>query len=278
MTLLASSGLHDGAVPLADRGLAYGDGLFETMAVLDGRIRLLPFHLQRLESGLRRLGIHGLAFGEVADSLRDAAVRSRAVPGCSAACIMKFVVTRGDGPRGYAPPRLGEPRWWLQAFPWLPPTAERLPAKVVVSGVRLGHQPLLAGLKHLNRLEQVLARQQVPPAEADELLLFDTEGRLVCATAANVFIVRGDRLCTPRLERCGVAGVARAALLAASANGALDCAVEEGELGRAELDTADEVFLTSALRGVWPVKEIDGRPLPGGEVVRRLEGWWSTVR
>lgn len=278
MTLLASSRLQGGEVPLADRGLAYGDGLFETMAVKDGTVRLLAGHLQRLELGLHRLGIRGLSVSELDLALRDAARRAMSLEGCRGSAVLKLVVTRGDGPRGYAPPVLPQPRWWVQAFPWAPPAADRPPARVVVSAIRLGHQPLLAGVKHLNRLEQVLARQQVPDAEADEVLLLDTAGSLVCATAANVFLLHGDRLRTPRLERCGVAGVARAALLSATRTGELPWQSEEAELTRADLDTADEVFLTSSLRGIWPVSCVDGRTLPQGEVTRRLAHWWSNLR
>ena len=199
MTLLAASGLAQSAVPLPDRGLTYGDGLFETMAVLEGRIRLLPRHLQRLAEGLRRLGIDGLDLVQLEAALFEAAAHSRTLDGCAASAALKCTVTRGDGPRGYAPPRPAHPRWWIQAFPWTPPASHRAAARVVCSAVRLGHQPLLAGLKHLNRLEQVLARQQVSPTNADELLMFDTDGRLVCASAANVFLALDGRLLTPRL-------------------------------------------------------------------------------
>jgi 4-amino-4-deoxychorismate lyase len=163
----------------------------------------------------------------------------------------------------------------VQQFPWTPPSELPAGAHVVVSSVRLGEQPLLAGLKHLNRLEQVLARAENPASRADEALMLDGAGRLVCATAANIFMVREGKLFTPRLERCGVAGVVRGALLAAASDGALPWPAVETDLTPAALLGAEEVFLTSALRGVWSVAAVDGTPMPSGEVAQACFDYWS---
>lgn len=258
-----------GGVPVTDRGLAYGDGLFETLAVVDRAPKLLEWHLARLQRGLERLRFTGVSLLDIADGIRAAAATG------SGAAALKLMVTRGDGPRGYAPPPNPSPRWWLQEFAWVPPRLGGAGARVAVSGVRLGEQPLLAGLKHLNRLEQVLARAECPPAMCDEALLLDTAGRVVCATAANVFVVRHGEVCTPKIDRCGVAGVVRGALLAGAASGALPWSVREADLSLGELRDADEVFLTSALRGVWPVALLDGRSLPVGPVAQACFHYWE---
>lgn len=278
MTLLALSAGLTSQVPLADRGFAYGDGLFETMAVREGQIRLLDGHLRRLQEGLERLAIGGLSAAELAGPLSAAAQASRRLPACEAGAVLKLVVTRGEGPRGYAPPPTAVPHWWIQAFPWVPPPENPLPARVRTSTVRLAPQPLLAGLKHLNRLEQVLARQQDPAPQADEILMLDHDGYLTCAGAANVFLVHRGELVTPLLDRCGVAGVVRQALLDASAAGGIPWRATVRRIVPAELADAEEMFLTSALRGVWAVGAVDGDPFPTGSVAAGLTRWWRELR
>ena len=260
-----------GAVPVTDRGLAYGDGLFETIAVVNGVPKLLHGHLARLQQGLERLRVTGVALPAIASAIGEAAA---AVGGEGA---LKLMLTRGDAPRGYAPPENANPRWWLQAFPWTCPTEPAAGARVAVSTVRLGEQPLLAGLKHLNRLEQVLARAEYPPAVADEALMLDGAGRVVCATAANVFAVKKGQVFTPDLTRCGVAGVVRSALLTAGGTQALPWAFTTTDLTLDWLLAADEVFLTSALRGVWPVAMLSGQTLPTGPVTQACFRFWSSL-
>ncbi len=261
----------NGDVPVTDRGLAYGDGLFETIAVVDGKPKLLAAHLARLQRGAERLVIAGLDFNaiETAVGAASAAFSSHGA--------VKLMVTRGDGPRGYTPPVAQNPRWWLQSFAWTPPTALPTGAHVAISSVRLGEQPLLAGLKHLNRLEQVLARAEYPASRADEALMLDSAGRLVCATSANIFVVREGKLFTPRLDRCGVAGVVRGALLAGASRGDLPWSITETELTPASLVGAEEVFLTSALRGVWAVAAVEGTPVPSGQVAKACFDYWSAL-
>ncbi len=261
----------NGDVPVTDRGLAYGDGLFETIAVVDGKPKLLAAHLARLQRGAERLVIAGLDFNaiETAVGAASAAFSSHGA--------VKLMVTRGDGPRGYTPPVAQNPRWWLQSFAWTPPTALPTGAHVAISSVRLGEQPLLAGLKHLNRLEQVLARAEYPASRADEALMLDSAGRLVCATSANIIVVREGKLFTPRLDRCGVAGVVRGALLAGASRGDLPWSITETELTPASLVGAEEVFLTSALRGVWAVAAVEGTPVPSGQVAKACFDYWSAL-
>lgn len=261
----------NGDVPVTDRGLAYGDGLFETIAVVDGKPKLLAAHLARLQRGAERLVIAGLDFNaiETAVGAASAAFSSHGA--------VKLMVTRGDGPRGYTPPVAQNPRWWLQSFAWTPPTALPTGAHVAISSVRLGEQPLLAGLKHLNRLEQVLARAENPASRADEALMLDSAGRLVCATSANIFVVREGKLFTPRLDRCGVAGVVRGALLAGASRGDLPWSITETELTPASLVGAEEVFLTSALRGVWAVASVEGTSVPSGQVAKACFDYWSAL-
>lgn len=250
-----------------DRGLEFGDGLFETIAVVAARPRLLDRHLARLADGCARLGIEAPAREALAAELGAAA----RLPGTG---LLKLIVTRGAGGTGYAADAATRPRRWLAARP-----ARVRPMAFAQDGVavrllatRLAEQPLLAGLKHLNRLEQVLARRELDAGPAvQEGLMLDVRGRLVCGTMTNVFAVIDNRLVTPSLERAGVAGVMRAALLAKWHAAAT--AVEVRDVAPAELDRASELFLSNALIGVWPVAALGPRRLAPGPYARQAQAW-----
>jgi 4-amino-4-deoxychorismate lyase len=258
-------GRPGGEVSALERGLHYGDGLFETIACVGGVPRLLPLHLKRLTHGCRRLALRApdLAAleGEIASLARGG---ERAV--------LKLIVTRGTAQaRGYA--ASGEERGTrlLLRYPW-PKEDARLTSegvRVRFGELRLGENPALAGLKTLNRLEQVLARFEWSTPAIAESLLFSSSGDLVSGTASNVFLVRAGALATPRLDRCGVAGVMREAVGLAARRARI--ALAKCALARADLETADEIFLTNALIGVRPVRELAGRTLAVGPVTRRLQ-------
>ncbi len=248
-----------------DRGLEFGDGLFETIALLDGRARLLERHLARLAAGARRLSITPPPASIVAAEV----ARAAATPGAG---LVKLILTRGDGGLGYAP-AAGEAHRHLLALPARPrPPAwgeEGVLARLCTT--RLAEQPLLAGLKHLNRLEQVLARGEwTDPAIAEGLML-DVQGRLICGTMTNVFMVLGEELVTPALNRAGVRGVMRGALIEAFR--AEGVRVTERDVDPAELALAREVFLTNALIGAWPVRALAALAWPAGPFARRAQAW-----
>ncbi|GAB1407952.1 aminodeoxychorismate lyase [Thermomonas brevis] len=230
-------------VSAANRSLHYGDGLFETMRVQDGGVPLLKRHLSRLRDGARRLGI-------VAPGADVLAARIDAhIAGCEGG-VLKLLLARGEGGRGYAPMADALPFWMLSLHP-LP----QLPAgglRLGWCGIRVAIQPALAGIKHCNRLEQVLARAEVEAASHDEGLLQDVDGRVVSATSANLLLLRGGRWTTPPVERCGVAGVLRGWLLDAGL-------VDVAETGRDEAESADALALCNAVRGILPVASLDAR-------------------
>ncbi|MCG6657852.1 aminodeoxychorismate lyase [Halomonas campisalis] len=233
---------EEGAVPLDDRGLAYGDGLFETVLVRDGEALLWEAHLARLARGCRALGLPMPARDRL-DSLPGQAGEGLRV--------LKLILTRGSGGRGYLPPAEPSPRLRWQAAPFSPqPHRWRAGVRVRLCRLRLGLQPALAGLKHLNRLENVLARQEWQDPEVAEGLLCDSDGWLVEATCMNLFWRRDGRLETPRLDRCGVAGTLRAALLEA-------LPIAEVDAGPEVLLDAEAAWLGNSLQGVWPLARLD---------------------
>ncbi len=251
-------------LPLSDRGLHYGDGLFETMAVVGGGIRLLPRHLSRLSAGAVRLAIDLPVLSELEASLREAAHEL-------GAGVLKLILTRGSGGRGYAPPENAEPRLMLLRYPQPVPDLTKLSpgVRVRTCDLRLARQPALAGMKHLNRLEYVLARAEWRDPEIAEGLLFDTQGELIEAVASNVFIVKDGRVFTPCLDHCGVAGVMRAEVMACADR--LGLGVEEARLRLGDVLAADEIFLTNSLHGIRPVRSLHAyREWPCGELTQDL--------
>jgi 4-amino-4-deoxychorismate lyase len=247
------------AVAADDRGLAYGDGLFETMRVHRGSVPWWDAHWARLSLGGGRLGLHLPDAGQVraaADALFDD----------GASGVLKLLVTRGAGTRGYAPDDAHEPAWIISRHPL--PVAPDAGLVLRWCDLRLAPQHVLAGIKHCNRLEQVLARAECDRAGADEGLLRDVEGDVVSATAANLFVLHGREWTTPPLERCGVAGTCRQALLA-------PLSARIATLSPAAVESAEAVFLCNAVRGILPAARLGARtwpPHPAVAEARRILG------
>jgi len=250
---------------LVDRGLHYGDGLFETIACRDGEPRFLADHLQRLAHGCDRLGIELGSRGELVDELL------RVAGGCARA-LVKVLITRGPATaRGYAPHGDERPTRIVLRYGWPAedPRCAKEGVAVRIADLALAENPLLAGLKHLNRLEQVLARAELRGSGLAEALLLSRSGCLVSGTMSNVFVVSGSKVATPRLDRCGVAGVMRGAIMRAA--DAAGIAVEEARITRQDLDAADELFLTNVRIGIWPVRALGSRELGVGPITQRLQ-------
>ncbi|MBJ2291536.1 aminodeoxychorismate lyase [Pseudomonas sp. MF5691] len=252
------------AVPLKDRGLAYGDGLFETLAVKAGQPVLLDRHLQRLDEGCRRLAL-------VADQalIRDELLAYAAALGDG---VLKLILTRGDSLRGYGINAGAPVRRILQGSPpaTYPPAHGSSGVRLFPCVTRLSEQPLLAGLKHLNRLEQVLARAEWQDADHAEGLMLDMSGRVIEGVFSNLFLVDNGQLLTADLSRCGVAGVMRAELLARAE--ALGLVTTVTDISLAQLQRADEVFVCNSVYGIWPVLGCGPMSWSAGPLTRKLQG------
>lgn len=250
-------------LPASDRGLAYGDGLFETIRVVNGKPTFGDYHWHRLQSACERLGIvpdMGQLRAEVDAFLLNHRTGTH---------VLKVIVTRGSGGRGYNPEGCFSPRRILSLHPLSVP--QRDPglsgARVKLCQMRLGRSAL-AGLKHLNRLEQVLARGEWQEDVYDEGLLCDFEGNIIEGTMSNLFVVtHGGDLVTPDLSFSGVAGVCRAFIMEFARHQGIT--VKE-EAVSPELDVA-EVFLCNSVNGVWPVIEYQGRAWEVGPLTARIQ-------
>lgn len=244
----------------SDRGLHYGDGLFETLRVIDGVAPLWEWHRERLLAGCARLRMPAPEDARLRRTLRSVSRTHRD-------SVVKLIWTAGSGQRGYARPPETVPRLLASARPWQPPPVAAL--RLRWCATRLALQPALAGIKHLNRLEQVLARAEWD-ADYDEGLMLDMQGRVIAATAANVFVRQGGQWLTPPVAECGIAGVTRRWMLQTVA--ARECTLSVGDI-----ESADALVLTNAVRGPRQAGRLGERRWRADAGVRRLRAAWDAL-
>ena len=256
-TLTLVDGRPSNVVPAANRGLAYGDGVFETIRVLAGEPVLMALHVERLLAGCARLGI---AVAGLADALAvDTETACAAAP---ESAVMKVIVTRAAGGRGYTPaPDAGTCRV-VTVSAYAPDTKARDDGiDLMLCRTRLAIKPALAGIKHLGRLEQVLAAAELEGAR--EGLMLDMEGQVVEGTKSNVFRLTDGELLTPPVDRCGIAGVMRRYLID-------ECGAREQGGGLDTFLAASEVFVCNSVFGIYPVRRLGSTSWPVGDVTREL--------
>jgi 4-amino-4-deoxychorismate lyase len=258
-------GAVTGVLDALDRGLHYGDGLFETIACRTGAPRFLDLHLERLTHGCARLAIQLPDLARLAAQIRELAATRPA-------CLIKLIVTRGSATaRGYGAHGDERSRTLLLQYEWPPqdPACWAQGVNVRTATGRLGENPALAGIKHLNRLEQVLIRGEWTDPEILEALVFSSSGWLVSGTMSNVFLVGEGRIMTPAITGAGVRGVMRRVVMREAQRAGF--AVIETTLDAAALAAAEELFLTNARMGIWPVRSLDGAARTVGPVTRQLQ-------
>jgi 4-amino-4-deoxychorismate lyase len=258
MTLI--NGIPSNAVSANDRGLLYGDGVFRTLKRVAGVSRCWPRQYARLAADCAALDLR----------CPDAAMLAAELAQLPADCVAKIIITRGPGVRGYAVAAEAMPTRIVtaSALPDYPESHYTSGVKACLCRLRLSSQPRLAGIKHLNRLENVLARMEWTDAAIAEGILLDEAGNVIEGTMSNVFALRDGVLHTPDLSRCGVAGVQRERILAFAAELGLKARV--APLSLEALMAADEVMLCNSVIGLWQVREFNGQVWNGGALGARL--------
>ncbi len=232
------------AIAADDRGLLMGDGLYETLLVRNGRPARLAAHLERLRRGAAVIGLP-LPDIEFAAAMQQVLAANRLLEGS-----LRLTVTRGAAPRGIAPPAVPSPTAMIAVAAAAPPPP---PARcIVATRTRRNEHSPLAGIKHLNCLDSILARIEAGERDADDAILLNSAGQVAEATAANVFVVLAGRLLTPPVADGALPGIRRAEIVA---RGAVEVSLTADDLRRAEA-----IFLTNSL-GVRPLCRIDGRTL-----------------
>jgi 4-amino-4-deoxychorismate lyase len=241
-------------VAALDRGLSYGDGVFRTLRIDAGSPRWWQDQLAKLQQDCLRLGLPCPPREVWESDLAQLVLPQLALPHSG---IMRLSVTRGEGPRGYQAPLSVEPTrivalWAVEHDP-----RPALGIRARLCRLRLGHQPALAGVKHLNRLENVLARAEWQDPDIREGILLDQDGQVISGVMSNLFLWKDEVLQTPRLDTCGVAGVARARLMTLASRAGY--AVKECDLGLDDVDAADELMFTNSNILLWRAASLEDR-------------------
>ena len=260
------NGVESDAISVRDRGLMYGDGIFRTFRLRGGKPLLWPRQYAKLAADCEALRIACPAAGVLERDLAAVAMR---FPDC----VIRIVITRGSGERGYATPVAASPVRVVSASP-LPDYPQRhydSGVRVQLCRIRLAAQPALAGIKHLNRLENVLARAEWSDPGIAEGLLCDADGNVICGTMSNVFLVSGGELVTPDLARCGVTGVQRELVIELARSNNIPARIANVSID--ELLAADELFLVNSVIGVWQIAEIGQKSWSPGPMTAQIRRW-----
>ncbi len=239
-------------ISIRDRGFLYGDGVFRTLRVSNGQAQHWRLHYQKLQHDCTALGIVCPDFAQLSAELEN-------LLSSQTDCAIKLIVTRGISTRGYAPSSQTTPThtWDVVPLPDYPAAWVTHGIKARLCQLRLSRQPCLAGIKHLNRLENVLAAREWNDTEIAEGLLMDADGNVIEGVRSNLFAVLNGKLTTPSLLGCGVAGIQRDRVIAwANSN---NVPFEIRALNWDEVINADELFIVNSLIGVWPIRELEQR-------------------
>ena len=250
-------------ITVQDRGLHYGDGLFETIAINNFVPLCWSKHILRLQSGCRRLGIE-------CPNIDVLEKESKNLYSTIPRAVLKIIITRGLGGRGYRVPERDNTTRIIALYPWPEFPPEHLTAGVIthICQTRLGRNSQLAGIKHLNRLEQVLARKEWSDTGIAEVIMQDDTGHVIEGTMSNLFFLRQEKLLTPDLSECGVEGITRANIMELAPS--LGIKVRVKHVAMDELFSADEIFLCNSVIGVWPVRQIDEHELDAGPFSQKI--------
>ena len=264
--MILVNGVATANLPASDRGLAYGDGVFRTLAVRDGRISAWRRQVAKLASDARALGI---PCPEEAVLRAEAAAVTRGTESCA----VKITITRGSGPRGYAAAVECRPTRIVSSstLPHYPGHWSERGVVVRLCSLRLAHQPALAGIKHLNRLENVLARAEWNDPEIAEGLLQDSAGNVIGGTMSNLFLLAGKVLLTPDLSVCGVAGVTRERVMEAAQRNGIACRV--AAIRRDELLASTEAIVVNSLIGAWGIRQLGAATWKPGSMIATVRRW-----
>ena len=247
----------------SDRGFQYGDGLFETIEVRNGTPVFLDQHFQRLQRGCQRMLI------TPPDITLLKAEAFQLVNGADSA-VLKLIVTRGSGGRGYRQPETMRPTrlFSLHPFPEYPDNYFSHGINVRFCHTALGLSPALAGIKHLNRLEQVMARSEWNTDDFQEGLMLDLNGKVIEGTMSNLFLIKDRVLMTPILDHCGVEGVLKGIIISLARANSIQ--VMEKNISKEDVYAADELFVSNSIIGIWPIKQLELQSYAIGAVTQRL--------
>lgn len=270
--MILVNGYETDRIAVNDRGFQYGDGLFETIQILAEQPVFLSQHLQRLMDGCTKLGIPA----PDPKQLKNEIIR---VCQSQSACVLKIIVSRGVGGRGYRQPENVVPTRVISLHPY-----PQYPQSYYETGINtrfcttlLGLNPVLAGLKHLNRLEQIIARAEWDDHSGiQEGIMSDINNHVIEGTMTNLFYVKNDIVYTAALTGAGVKGIIRSILIKLLLEN--NRPIVEHHFDKETLLNADEVFVCNSIIGIWPVKKIDSIYFRVGKTTRQLQNWLTQLK
>jgi 4-amino-4-deoxychorismate lyase len=262
--MMLINGKSQTQIAVADRGFQYGDGLFETIEILNSQLVFFEQHLQRLDIGCQRLLLPALNRPLITQEAKQL------VANCPQG-ILKIIITRGSGGRGYRQPQSISPTRILSRhpFPEYPNSFQQQGVTLRFCQQRLALNSTLAGLKHLNRLEQVLARAEWSDDLTQEGLMLDINDQVIEGTMSNVFFVIQGKLYTPSLEQSGIAGIIRDFVICSARK--LGIETKQGFFTKKDLFTADEIFVTNSVIGIWAVQFLEQQSFVKGLITQQLQ-------
>jgi 4-amino-4-deoxychorismate lyase len=261
--MMLVNGHQQTQIEISDRGLQYGDGVFETIEILNGHLVFLEPHLQRLAQGCQRLLLPALDVNLIT---QEALTLSKS---CSQG-VLKIIITRGSGGRGYRQPETINPTRIISLHPYPNyPKAFQTGVQVRFCQQQLALNPTLAGLKHLNRLEQILARAEWNDPTIQEGIMLDYHHHVIEGTMSNLFFVSQDKLYTPSLVQSGIAGIMRDFILKTAQKIGIDTII--GSFIPEDLLNADALFITNSIIGIWPIKSLEKHAFESSFVTQSLQ-------
>jgi len=260
--MILINGEHKKTLDITDRGLHYGDGLFETIEVMQQRPVFLTQHLARLKAGCQVLKLPYPDETLLLDEIKH--VSNTCEHG-----VIKLMLTRGSGGRGYRQPDLLNPTRIIALHPF-PEYPENFKTEGILTRfctARLGINPLLAGLKHNNRLEQVLARSEWQD-EFQEGLMLNLNEHVIEGTMSNLFVVKEQKIYTPEITLSGIKGVMRQIIIKIARQNNLP--LQETLLNRDFVQQADELFVSNSVIGIWPIKALENKTYSVGPLTQKI--------
>jgi 4-amino-4-deoxychorismate lyase len=269
--MILVNGVEVDRIAVKDRGFQYGDGLFETIEVLAGQPVFLEQHLLRLSAGCSRLNIPSPDISQLTNEVYDVCRRSNQA-------VLKIIITRGTGGRGYRQPEAIQPTHVisLHPFPDYPQTFTEQGIVARFCETRLGLNPALAGIKHLNRLEQVMARAEWDDPAIQEGIMLDNNDHVIEGTMSNLFYVRDGVIYTAPLQSAGVAGIVRGIIKQLAIGQGIT--VIEQDYSKQALLNADEAFVCNSIIGIWPVKRMESVSFAVGPMTRQFQAWLKQLK
>ena len=247
------NGQQEQHLSVKNRGLAYGDGVFTTAKVVNGNVQLLSAHVERLITSCKKLNIDLPDMNEIKTELTQTAQRFEL-------SVAKVIITAGDGGRGYSRQGCSTSNVIItfHAFPEHYASLQKQGIHLGIFSSKIGVNPLISGIKHLNRLEQVLIRQELDNRNEDDLLVINCFDNVIEASAGNVFWFKDNIWHTPTLSESGVEGLMRNHILQHCSNH-YEMRVVNAKLSA--LESIDAMFICNSVMGVMPVRQFENRIL-----------------